>query len=217
MGQVSTDVDAAMGAQLRHFRHELTRGMPRLGWKIGYNDARLLERYGLERPMVGWLAGDRALKSGDRYALRRGTRVAVEAEVAVRVGSGSAAEVAPALELVNFSLPVTSFAEALEHDIFHDAVVLGRPALPVPIADGTWPHVTRNGVEVARRDPSLMIVQPARAIRIVADTLARYQEHLESDDWIICGSLVAPITVHVGDVFEADFGPLGRVSVEIGG
>jgi 2-oxo-hept-3-ene-1,7-dioate hydratase len=213
---VSTDFERGMEAQLRNFRAALERGMPRLGWKIGINDPRLLERFGLGEPVVGWLAGDRALRSGDRYVLRRGTRVGVEAEVAARVGSGGPVELAPALELVNFSAPVTSLADAIEYDMFHDTVVLGRETLPVPIVDDTWPHVSRNGVQVAQRDPSLLVVQPGHALRIISNLLARYHEHLETGDWVICGSLVQPVTVHAGDRIEADFGPLGRVAVEIG-
>jgi 2-keto-4-pentenoate hydratase len=51
----------------------------------------------------------------------------------------------------------------------------------------------------------------------VAATLARYGECLETGDWLILGTLVRPIPVHAGDVIEADFGPIGRVAVTIGG
>jgi 2-keto-4-pentenoate hydratase len=87
----------------------------------------------------------------------------------------------------------------------------------VPIVDDTWPHVTCNGEEVARRDPSFSVLQPADVIRHVAATLARYGETLETGDWVILGTLIRPVPVHVGDRFEADFGPLGRVAVTIGG
>ena len=121
----------------------------------------------------------------------------------------------PAFEIVNYSRPADSFEAILAHDLFHDAVVLGREALPVPIADGTWPHVTRNGSEVARREPTFTVVQPLQAIRMIARTLAQYGERLETGDWIILGSLVQPIPIHVGDRFAADFGPLGRLTLDI--
>jgi 2-oxo-hept-3-ene-1,7-dioate hydratase len=209
-------LDQAMALQLRRFRDALGRGMPRLGWKIGINDPRMLARLGLEAPVVGWLDGARALRSGEVYMVPPGTRVAIEAEVAVRVGGGGAvAAVAPAFELVNYSVPANSLEGVLEHDIFHDAVVLGRETLPVPVADGEWPTIVRNGTEVARRDPSLLVLQPASTIRHVAAVLARHGETLEADDWLILGSLIQPIPVHAGDRLTADFGPLGRVSVEI--
>jgi 2-oxo-hept-3-ene-1,7-dioate hydratase len=211
-------IDRAMKAQLVAFREAMARGMPRLGWKIGINDPKMLERLELDAPVVGWLAGDRALGTGDVYTLRPGTRVALEAEVAIRVGGGGAiAGIAPAFELVNYSVPADSFEGILVHDVFHDAVVLGREALPVPIVEGTWPHVTRNGDEVAQRDSSFAVLQPAPMIRHVAATLARYGECLETGDWLILGTLIRPIPVHAGDRIEADFGPLGRVAVTIGG
>jgi 2-oxo-hept-3-ene-1,7-dioate hydratase len=207
-----------MKAQLRAFRDAIAQGQPRLGWKIGINDPKMLERLELVTPVVGWLAGARALRSGDTYVHRPGTRVGLEAEVAIRLGGGGVvAAIAPAFELVNYSVPADSFESILAHDIFHDAVVLGRETLPVPIADDTWPHVTRNGEEVAQRDPAFAVLQPAAMIRHVAATLARYGETLETGDWLILGTLIRPVPVRAGDRFAADFGPLGRVSVAIGG
>jgi 2-oxo-hept-3-ene-1,7-dioate hydratase len=210
-------IDRAMKAQLRRYRDLLVVGMPRLGWKIGFNDTRVIGRLGLDGPLVGWLDGGRALRSGDTYAVRTGTRIALEAEVAVRVGGGGAvAAVAPAFELVNYSLPANSLEGMLEHDLFHEAVVFGREALPVPIAEDSWPVVRRNGTEVARRDPAMLVLQPTRALRDVAARLARYGEQLEKDDWLILGTLIPPFPVHAGDEIEGDFGPLGRVSLTIG-
>ena len=213
-----SSIDRAMKAQMQHFRDAVTAGMPRLGWKIGINDPKMLERLGLETSVVGWLAGDRAVASGGTYRIRAGTRVGIEAEVAVRVGGGGAvAALAPALEIVNYSTNAGSFEEVLAADLFHDAVVLGRETFPVPIADDAWPHLTVNGAEVARRDPGLLVLQPAVTLRRVAATLARYGECLESGDWLILGSLIQPIPVHPGDRITADFGPLGSVSVAIAG
>jgi 2-keto-4-pentenoate hydratase len=211
-------IDTAMKAQLRRFREAHLAGMPRLGWKLGFNDRRMLDRLGLGAPAVGWLDGRRALASGDTYVVRPGTRISIEAEVALRVGGGGAvAGMAPAFEFVNYSLPANSLEGILEHDLFHDAVVLGRETLPVPIVEDVWPIVTRNGEEVARRDPALLVLQPTRALREVAATLAGYGEHVEKDDWLILGTLTVPLPVHDGDRIQADFGPLGRVAVTIAG
>ena len=218
MVRVQDAIDTGMRAQLQHFRSALAAGMPRLGWKIGVNDPGMLERLGLADPVVGWLSGTNVLRSGARYALRPGGRVGVEAEVAVRVGGGGSVQhVAPALEIVDYSLPADGLAGILEHDIFHDTVVLGRETFPVPIADGDWPIVTRRDKEVARRHPSLIVLQPTDVVRRVAKVLRCYGESVEAGDWIIAGSLIQPISVTIGDRVEADFGPLGRVAVEIGG
>ena len=211
-----TEIEAGMKVQIRRFRDAITNGMPRLGWKIGVNDEKMLERLGLAAPLVGWLDGARVLRGGDVYMVPPGARVALEAEVAVRVGGGGApAAVAPAFELVDYRRPGDTVREVIEENIFHDALVLGRETLAVPVADGEWPTVLRNGIEVARRDPSLLVLQPGKMIKHVASVVARYNEHLETGDWLILGSLVQPIPVHAGDRIEADFGPLGRLAVEI--
>jgi 2-keto-4-pentenoate hydratase len=46
--------------------------------------------------------------------------------------------------------------------------------------------------------------------------LAKHLERLDAGDWIISGSLTPAVPVAIGDRIEADFGPLGRVSVTIG-
>ncbi|HXJ32690.1 MAG TPA: hypothetical protein VMS22_01505 [Candidatus Eisenbacteria bacterium] len=213
--EVRGQLDRGMEAQLRNFRHALNEGMPRLGWKIGINDPRMLERLGLAEPAIGWLAGDRAMRSGDRYVLRRGTRVFVEAEIALHVGGGAVSLQAPALELVNFSLPANSLEGALEHNIYHEAVVLGAEVPPVSLDGSSWPHLYRNGTEVSRREPKLLAMDPGAVLRHVSGLLARYGEWLEAGDWIIAGSLIQPLSVRAGDKIEADFGPLGKVAVEV--
>jgi 2-oxo-hept-3-ene-1,7-dioate hydratase len=210
-------VDRAMRAQLQRFRQALARGMPRLGWKIGINDPKMLARLGVDAPVVGWLAGDRAVETDQAYTLVAGTRVSLEAEVAIRLGGGGAIDaLAPAFELVNYNLPGSAFEGIVEHDIFHDAVAFGRRSLPIALEAGDWPIVTRNGKEAARRDPELLMLEPADAIKHVAATLSRYGECLETGDWVILGSLIKPIPLRPGDRIEADFGPLGALALSIG-
>jgi len=210
-------VDRAMRAQLERFRQALARGTPRLGWKIGINDPKMLERLGLDAPVVGWLAGDRAVPTDQPYTLVSGTRVSLEAEVAIRLGGGGAIDaLAPSFEFVDYNLPGSSFEGIVEHDIFHDAVAFGRRSLPLELVPGDWPIVTRNGKEAARRDPGLLMLPPAEAIKHVASTLSRYGECLETGDWLILGSLIKPIPVRPGDRIEADFGPLGQIAISIG-
>jgi 2-keto-4-pentenoate hydratase len=79
------------------------------------------------------------------------------------------------------------------------------------------PHDTCNGEEVAQREPYFSVLKPADMIRHVAATLSRYGETRETGDWLILGTLIRPVPVHVGDRFVADFGPLGRVSVSVVG
>jgi 2-keto-4-pentenoate hydratase len=210
-------LDRAMRAQMLRFRQALAGGMPRLGWKIGINDPKMLERLGLDVPIVGWLAGDRAVPLGRPYAVVAGTRVSLEAEIAIRLGGGGTVDaLAPAFELVDYNLPGSSVEGIVEHDVFHDAVALGPNSPPIPLEGGDWPIVTRNGKEAARRDPSLLMLPPTEAIKHVASTLSRYGECLEAGDWVILGSLIKPIPIRPEDRIDADFGPLGPFALSIG-
>jgi hypothetical protein len=147
-------IDRGMKAQLRAFRDAIGQGQPRLGWKIGINDPKMLERLELVGPVVGWLAGARALRSGDTYTLRPGTRVALEAEVAIRMGGGGVvAAIAPAFELVNYSVPADSFEGVLAHDISmtRSCSAARRRPCPSPTTPGRTSRATARSVRSAIR------------------------------------------------------------------
>ena len=50
---------------------------------------------------------------------------------------------------------------------------------------------------------------PAVGIAWLANKLAPWGEHLEAGEIVLAGSFTRPVGAKVGDVFEADYGPLG--------
>ena len=57
-------IDAGMVRQLDAFRAAREAGMPRVGWKIGFNDPAAQHRMGITATLVGWLNGYRVLEAG---------------------------------------------------------------------------------------------------------------------------------------------------------
>jgi len=53
---------------------------------------------------------------------------------------------------------------------------------------------------------------PPVGIAWLANKLAPWGEHLQAGHIVLAGSFTRPVAAQVGDLFEADYGPLGRLS-----
>jgi 2-oxo-hept-3-ene-1,7-dioate hydratase len=186
---------------------------------------------GLDATLVGWLDGRRVFHEGQPYTPPAGATPRIEAEVAVRMaadlpGGASCDEaraaidsVAPAIEFVNGAKPLVPLDELLAHDILHDAVLFGIDAplgAALGLVAGGYPAVRQNGelvrAGIAGRYPDDM----AEIVAHTADVLARHGEALQAGDRIICGSYIDPFGISKGDLVDADFGPLGKITFNVG-
>ena len=55
---------------------------------------------------------------------------------------------------------------------------------------------------------------PAVGIAWLANKLAPWDEHLKAGQIVLAGSFIKPVPAKVGDVFDADYGPLGRLQFQ---
>jgi len=55
---------------------------------------------------------------------------------------------------------------------------------------------------------------PAVGIAWLANKLAPWGEHLKAGQIVLAGSFTKPVPAKVGDVFDADYGPLGRLQFQ---
>jgi 2-keto-4-pentenoate hydratase len=217
------ELERGMQLQLDGLRRALADGMPRAGWKVGFNVQQFRERLGLAEPVVGWLRGDRLLASGDRFAAPPGAMLLIEAEIALRVrraATGAEATLAstqPAIEIVDYAQPRGGVAEMLSHSVFHRASVLGRrvgpEALP-SLGDGV-PRVRVNGELRASARPGLVPADLGELIAFVDRFLARFGEELRDGDLILSGSYTDPVPVRAGDRVQVEFDDLETLEVLI--
>jgi 2-keto-4-pentenoate hydratase len=231
MAEMDDPLATGMRRQLEKFHEALRAGMPRVGWKIGVNDARARERLGLPSMVVGWLDGRRILIDGDAYRTPAGSRPRLEAEVAVRlardlaggVTAGAAADaiagVAPAFEFVDAAKPLVPIDEMLANDILHEATLFGEehPVRVVDLDTRGLPQVTVNGVLRAEGIGGRVPDDPGEIVAFVAAYLARYGEQLQAGDRIICGTYIDPFDLVAGDEIAGDFGSLGTIRTRIAG
>ena len=224
-------LDSGIREQQRTLHRRLADGMPRAGWKICINDRRMQRRLGIDASFVGFLDGSRALQSGGEWVPDAGAVLGVEPEIALRFASrvtagddGDAicraiAGAAPAIEVVDWRDAKFDLASLAASSSFHAGFVVGelRPLAAVPAIAAGCPLFVRAGEVLGAADPDLVPADLAALVATVAGFLARYDQRIESGDWLLCGACTSPARVESGDAVEADFHSLGRVSLRFGG
>jgi 2-oxo-hept-3-ene-1,7-dioate hydratase len=208
---VTAAVSRGMRNQLARRDAALAAGAAPVGWKIGFNTPAIQEHFGLSEAVVGYLIDSGVWPDGATVSLAGWGAPAVEVEVAVRVNAdGGVAGLAPALELVDLDISFDEIEPVLAGNICHRGVIFG-PEVPEEV--DPWAmiaSVTRAGDVVAE---GRLVEDPATTAAFVRSYLQDHGAALEADQWIIAGSVVAPVSVTSGDVLDVSFGQLGHLSV----
>lgn len=221
-------IDAGMERRLHTLRTQGRSGPDRLGWKVAMNNPASRAAFGLDGWLVGALPASTGLSEGS-FKREAGSDLHLEAEIAVRLGTSlppraSADEAlesidcfAPAIELVDFALPRATLEEITAHAFFHVACWVGTGTGTYGPMALQLPIVRRNGEVIASPDPTRALADPTPIVQGVAELLERYEERLEGGDWILCGSLIEPVSAEALDLFSIDFGALGTLEMRIDG
>jgi 2-keto-4-pentenoate hydratase len=211
-------VARGLRAQLAEWRERLERGERRLGWKIAFNAPAMQKQLELAAPLIGFMTSANEVEPGAELSLAGGTRIGVEAEIAIRIGEGATiAALAPALEVIDIDLPFDDLEKILGRNAFHRHVILG-PADQGRAGgdlDGVTITMARDG---QAEDPVVAadaMGDPAGVVELVAGLLGEAGEELRAGDVIISGALVI-VWPQKGDRVEADFGPLGSLAISFG-
>ncbi len=216
-------IHRGMQRQLQQWRNALAAGDERLGWKIGFNRVMDQQKFELPSPMVGYLTRKRQLVADEPYPLRAGSKILVEAEIALLMGRDVApnatfsearnaiAGYAPALELVDTTRTRSNDIEAiLAGNLFHEAVVIGDVCA---IVGGHFSaSLILNGSEIRQLEPDRLPDDFGKIVKIVAEILAQHGERLLAGDWIISGAATTPIEVHDADEIKLELEPLGTIT-----
>jgi 2-keto-4-pentenoate hydratase len=217
-----------MERQLVRWREAQAAGMPRCGWKVGINVPEIQSRLGLDHPLVGWLDGRKRVASGARLEAGPGAKWHVEPELAIRIASAvdpalgpdaaraCVADIAPALEIVDYSYPAGDLETIIEHSMFHAGCVVGdsRPVGAASELGARWPVLRVAGQQGPRPRSDLVPAEIGSLIHFVAELLSQFGEGLETGDLVLSGSFTErAVALAPHSKAQADFGPLGVVSV----
>lgn len=224
----ATKIQQGMQRQLQQWRATLAAGDKRLGWKIGFNRVVDQQKFELPSAMVGYLARQQQISSGQSYTIPAGSTILVEAEIALLIGADLPANAtltqarnviqgyAAALELVDTTRTASNdIEEILAGNLFHAAVVMGASTVTNP---GHFSASLKiNGIEVRSLEADRLAADFGAIVQLVANILGQQGERLEAGDWIICGAIAAPIKVHGGDTVVLTLEPLGTITLTISG
>lgn len=217
-------IDAGMERRLAEVRAEQDRGLGRIGWKVAVNAPATQKQLGLD----GWVACPLpATGALDEpvFAIAEGQKIHLEAEIAIRLGTSLPSLVtpeeaaqsiegfAPAIELVDYGLPVDGLEAMAAHSFFHVGSWIGGAFGGFHPIGPEFPVVYRGDKPIAGPVEELALNDPAPIALGTAALIERYDERLDGGDWILCGSLISPVACASGDRFAVDFGPMGRVEI----
>lgn len=224
---VDSALHAGMQTQLSIWRRTVHEQGHRLGWKIGFGERAAQERAGLRRPVIGFLRRDRLLSTRGRFLIPANAVIKAEVEVAIRMGRDIAADVnpaeaeasivamAPAVEVVDVTQPLTGIEALLAGNLYHAAVLIG----PASAAVSAMPrqdiqarlHV--NGAPGHASETHRLPENFGEIVQVTAQILSEHGERLVTGDWIICGAIIEPLVVKAGDEIEVEMPPFERIAL----
>jgi len=131
--------------------------------------------------------------------------------------------VVPALELIDARIEQfdrdtgapRKVLDTIADNAANAAIVTGgRPMKPDGV-DWRWAGALlfRNGIIEESGLGAAVLNHPANGVAWLANKLAPYGETLEAGEIVLGGSFTRPVACAAGDVFHADYGPLGSISV----
>jgi len=219
-----------MRAQMQLRRKLLDGGARQIGWKVGFGAPASKEKLGLTAPLVGFLLDRALIPSGATVSLAGWQKPAAEAEIAAHMGRdlpaaasrdqarSAIAALGPAIELADIDGPMEDVPAVLAGDIFQRHVVLGPRDIMRSGArlEGLKARVSRSGMDVpAPAALETNIGDIIDIVRHVADVAAAVYDGLRAGQFIICGSLTAPMLLEPGERgVDYALEPIGAISVK---
>ena len=212
------------------------RGRRAIGHKIGLTSRAMQIASQITEPDYGLLLDDMLLRDGAEIEAARFIVPRFEVEFAFVLASplrgpgvtlfdvmNATDHVVPALELIDARIEQfdretgapRKVLDTIADNAANAAIVLGgRPMRPDAV-DWRWAGALlfKNGVIEESGLGAAVLNHPANGVTWLANKLAPYDESLEAGEIVLGGSFTRPVACAAGDVFHADYGPLGSISV----
>jgi 2-oxo-hept-3-ene-1,7-dioate hydratase len=233
-------IEDAYAVQRVGVEAKLAEGRRLIGRKIGLTSRAMQQSVSITEPDYGALFDDMVFEDGSEVPLERFIRPRIEVELAFVLGEPlrgpnctafdvlRATEfVTPALEIldarVQMADPDTGHLRTIVDTIADNAadaglVLGGRAVRPLDI-DVRWVSALlyRNGVIEESGVAAAVLNHPANGVAWLANKLSPYGVGLEAGLVILAGSFTRPVHAYAGDVFHADYGPLGAITCHFSG
>ena len=230
------DMDDAYAVQTAWVDRKIADGRKVVGYKIGLTSRAMQRAMKIETPDYGVLLDDMVFADGGTIACADFTDPQIEVELAFVLkdrlfGENVTKEevlaatdyVIPAFELIaarSFRVhPETGYTRKVFDTISDNAanagIIMGGKKVSPGDVDLRWMGaiVKKNEVVEQTGLAAAVLDHPANGICWIAKRFARHNIALEPGQILLSGSFTAPIKVAPGDFVEADYGPLGTISV----
>ena len=223
------DLPEAYRVQLGLLDRKVAGGERQAGWKVGLTADAMREMFGGKEPVFGYLLESGSIASGHEFRFAQLRTPMVEHELLTTLAQDlpgpnatsedarrTVATIAPALEIVEMRGPNMreDMPLAITDNVAQRAFVHG-PAIPLPssLDLGSVRAVIRvNGEVKANPLGREAIDNQLQTLAWLANALHRYGRRLQAGQRIMTGSFTKPMPVAQGDVFETDFGEIGKVT-----
>jgi 2-keto-4-pentenoate hydratase len=207
-----------------------------IGWKIAATSVAGQKHIGVSGPLAGRLLESRRKANGASVSIGSNIMKVAEAEFAFRMGRdlppretsysveevlAASAALYPAIEFPYSRYD--DFVRAGEAQLIADFACAGWMILGPPASE-SWRSVDLavhkvtawiDGQKAADGIGSNVLDDPRIALSWIANELSREGMGLKSEDLVITGTCVAPVSISAGQHFVADFGTLGKVSARL--
>jgi 2-keto-4-pentenoate hydratase len=213
---------------------ERTSGGKLFGWKIAATSEAGQKHINVDGPMAGriptetvipdggtaWMAGNEMRVAEPEFAFR------MRADLPPRLSPYTVRELLDAVDTLHLAIEIpdsrfSDFVNAGAAQIIADNAcahlfVLGAPAMPdwraLDLA-GAKPVITLRGKKFAGHGKNVL-GDPRVALTWLANELRQLGVTLRAGEVVTTGTCHPPLPIRSGDVFVADFGLIGRVSVK---
>ena len=207
-----------------------------IGWKIGLTSRAMQMALNITMPDSGVLLDDMLFESGATVPEGRFIQPRIEAEIAFVMkaplrGAGVTREdviaatdyVLPSLEILDTRVmrmdPATGRSRVIFDTVADNAanagIVLGAERHSIDTFELRWVGaiLKRDGVVEETGLGAAVLDDPVTGILWLAHRLSEVGEGIRPGDVVLSGSFVRALEAPPGSIFEADFGPFGRVDL----
>jgi 2-keto-4-pentenoate hydratase len=225
------DVTAAYRVQSLVWERRLAAGHRPVGHKVGLTNPAMQRQLGVEEPDYGRL--HEGMEVRDTFDLDELIQARIEPEICFVLSSDLAGPGVTADAVLEATLAI---APALE--VIDSRIEAWRIKLPDTVADNAssarfvvGPRQPLDGLDLAAVEATLLmdgepvgsgrgeavLGHPAAAVAWLANTLAKYGEHLSATEIVLPGAMCASVPLRAGSTFVGQFDGLGEVGISVGG
>jgi 2-keto-4-pentenoate hydratase len=222
--------DEAYRVQMAIVASKLRAGERLAGKKVGATNEAIQKAMMIPEPIYGHLFKSQQISSGMTVSLSQLIHPKVECEIAFTLGRDLSGPDVTSDDALEAALSVTASIEINDsrtrdwkigtREVIADNGVAARFLLGEVVRSagdldlpGLQVVMKKNGEEIARSSGAAILGNPAESLAWLANKVAEHDGGLQAGEVVLAGSMTPMTPVESGDLIEARFDDLGKVSV----